>query len=355
MRGWFLGGVLACVLAGAVATPSGAEDEKAQKRPLVRPGEEKHFAAVRQITNGGENAEAYWSWAGDALIFQSTPRGAGCDQIFILDLVKSTQTLVSVEKGRTTCSYFLPGDKEVIYASTHLASPDCPPVPDMSQGYTWPVYDAYDIFKRSRGVGPLVRLTENPGYDAEATAGPDGTIVFTSLRDGDIDLYLMDPDGKNVRRLTSEIGYDGGAFFSKDGKKICYRAYHPDTDEEKSDYQKLLVQRLVRPGNLELWMMDADGSNKVQLTKNGAANFCPFFHPSGRKIIFTSNLAAPHSRNFDIYMIDVETKALEQVTYEETFDGFPMFSPDGKKLVFCSNRENEKPGETNVFVADWKD
>ncbi|MFB3910214.1 MAG: hypothetical protein ACE15D_17640 [Candidatus Eisenbacteria bacterium] len=320
-----------------------------------RVGEEKHLSKIRQLTNGGENAEAYFSWAGDALVFQSTPRGAQCDQIFLLDLRNGATELVSTGEGRTTCSYFLPGDREILYASTHLASPDCPPPPDMSMGYVWALYDGYDIWKVQRGGGEPVRLTTTPGYDAEATVGPDGSIVFTSTRDGDLDLYRMDSDGGNVLRLTNELGYDGGAFFSADGRKICFRAFHPETDEEKSDYLSLLSRGLIRPGKLDLWVMDADGSNKVRLTDNDAANFCPFFHPSGEKIIFTSNLEDPHGRNFDIYLIGVDGKNLEKVTYEASFDGFPMFSPDGRQLVFCSNRESERKGETNVFLADWKD
>jgi len=321
---------------------------------LIRPGE-KHFTSMRMLTSGGENAEAYWSWAGDALVYQSTPRGAGCDQIFMIDLATGEQKLVSTGKGRTTCSYFLTGDKEILYASTHLASPDCPPVPDMTQGYTWPIYDSFDIFKVLRSGGDPVRLTDAPGYDAEATVGPDGRILFTSVRDGDLDIYVMDGDGKNVRRLTHELGYDGGAFFSADGKKVCYRAAHPGTPEEIADYKALLAKGLVRPNRLDLWIMDADGSNKVRLTNNGAANFCPFFHPSGKKVIFSSNLSEPGSRNFDLYMIDIDATNLEQVTFEESFDGFPMFSPDGRSLAFCSNRGDERAGETNVFIAGWKD
>jgi Tol biopolymer transport system component len=329
-------------------------DGAAPKPSLILP-EEKHLVSLVQLSNGGENAEAYWSWAGDALVYQSTPRDAACDQIFLIDLNRHAVSPVSDGKGRTTCSYFLPGDKEIIYSSTRLVSPNCPPPPDMSHGYTWAVYDAYDIFKVPRGGGEQIRLTSTPGYDAEATAGPDGRIIFTSVRDGDLDLYVMDPSGGNVRRLTHEIGYDGGAFFSGDGRKICYRAFHPETEQQKADYRSLLAKGLVRPNKMEIWVMDADGSNKRQLTANGAANFCPFFHPSGRKIIFSSNLKDPKGRNFDIFMIDLEGKNIERVTFDENFDGFPMFSPDGRKLAFCSNRGSERAGETNIFIADWRD
>jgi TolB protein len=336
-------------------TAAQAADAVEGKRPPIRPGEEKHFLSIEQLTNGGENAEAYWSWTGNALVYQSTPRGAPCDQIFMIDLNRRAASPISTGKGRTTCSFFLLGDKEILYSSTHLASADCPLPPDMSHGYTWAVYNAYDIFKVGREGGSPIRLTETPGYDAEATVGPDGRILFTSDRDGDLDLYVMDPDGKNVRRLTDDFGYDGGAFFSRDGKKICYRAFHPQTQEQKDDYKHLLGVGLVRPSQMEIWVMDADGSNRLQLTSNGAANFCPYFHPSGRKIIFASNSADPKGRNFDLYLIDLDGKNLERVTFDESFDGFPMFSPDGRRLAFCSNRESERPGETNVFIAEWKD
>ena len=308
---------------------------------LIRPGEVR-LANIEQLTFGGENAEAYWSWGGDALVMQATKRDGECDQIYRIDLARRTETLVSVEGGRTTCAYFLPGDEWILYSSTHLASPDCPPPPDRSQGYVWPIYAAYEIFKRPVAGGELVRLTDNPGYDAEATVGPDGTIVFTSLRDGDLDIYTMDSDGGNLRRLTDRLGYDGGAFFSPDGSRICYRAHHPTAEEEKAEYVALLERGLVRPSRMEIWVMDADGSNKRQLTDNGAANFAPFFHPSGEKVLFSSNLADPGGRNFDIFMIDLQGENLERITYEETFDGFPMFSPDGRRLVFCSNRNNER-------------
>jgi Tol biopolymer transport system component len=347
--------VLSMIDAGAVRADGQSSAPDSAAVALLRPGEEAHLSNLRQLTFGGENAEAYWSWAGDALIYQSTKRGSGCDQIFLLDLNQNTEALVSTGAGRTTCSYFLPGDRDVIFSSTHLGSAACPPTPDMSLGYTWAVYDSYDIFKRPRGGGDLVRITDTPGYDAEATVGPDGTIVFTSVRDGDLEIYTMSPDGKNVKRLTHQVGYDGGPFFSKDGKKICYRGYQPKNDEEKADYQSLLKRGLVRPGKMEIWVMDADGSNKRQITSNGAANFCPFFHPSGERIIFTSNLGDPRGRNFDVYMIGLDGKNQEQITFESTFDGFPMFSPDGRRIAFCSNRNSERAGETNVFVADWKD
>jgi Tol biopolymer transport system component len=319
---------------------------------LIRPGE-VHFKHLYQLTDGGENAEAYFSWDGRNLILQSTPRGAECDQIFIIPSDGGEMTRVSTGRGRCTCSYFLPGDKEVLFSSTHLGSPDCPPKPDFSQGYVWALYDTYDIFRADRDGSNLRRLTDAPGYDAEATVGPNGRIVFTSDRDGDIELYSMKLDGSDLKRLTHTPGYDGGAFYSPDGRKICFRASRPKDEAELKDFRDLLKQGLVRPSRLDIYVMNADGSHPVRLTDNGAANFCPFFHPGMKQVIYTSNVNDPGKRNFDIYLVDVRTKKSEQITFEKSFDGFPMFSPDGRRLVFASNRGDERPGETNIFVAEW--
>jgi TolB protein len=324
---------------------------------VVEPApEETHFGELRMLTDGGENAEAYFSFSGDQLIFQSTRPPYGCDQIFTMDIETAETTLVSTGTGRTTCSYFLPGDESVIYASTHLASPDCPPPPDMSHGYVWRIDPGYDVFRaRADGTG-LERLTDTPGYDAEATVSPQGDkIVFTSMRDGDLDIYTMNLDGSGVKRLTDGIGYDGGPFFSPDGSKIVYRTYHPTDPAEIADYQNLLADDLVRPSKLDIWVMDADGSNKRQITDLGVASFAPFFHPSGEKIIFSSNFGDPAGREFDLWMVDLYGNNLERITFSEGFDGFPMWAPDGKTFVFCSNRHDSQPGETNVFVTEWKD
>ncbi len=319
------------------------------------PGE-KHLSNIRQLTFAGENAEAYFSFDSKHLIYQATFDTYECDQIFTMQLDGSQRRLASTGRGRTTCSYFFPGDNRIIYASTHGGDDACPQVPDHSQGYVWPIYATYDLYTARPDGSDLVALTEEPGYDAEATVGPDGTIVFTSTRDGDLELYSMAADGSNVRRLTHEIGYDGGAFFSADGSKIVYRAQHPTEPEALADYQRLLAANLVRPGKLEIFVMDADGSNKRQVTNHGAASFCPFFHPSGEKIIFASNLHNPEGRNFDLFLIGVDGSDLERITFDESFDGFPMFSPDGKRLAFGSNRATP-PGsrDTHVFIADWND
>lgn len=319
--------------------------------------EETHFAALRQLTFGGENAEAYLSFAEDRLIFQSTRDDLACDQIFTMGLDGSDVKLVSTGKGRTTCSYFLPGDQKIIYASTHAAADDCLPPPDRSKGYVWKLYDEFDIYVANVDGSNVQVLAASPGYDAEATVSPKGDkIVFTSTRDGDPELYVMDIDGSNVQRLTNAPGYDGGAFFSHDGSKIVWRANRPEGAEEQQKYEELRTEGLVRPTRLELMVMDADGSNQRQVTSNGAANFGPFWHPDGRRIIFSSNLGDPQGRNFDLYLVDSEPGGeAERITYADQFDGFPMFTRDGKQLVFASNRHHEAEGDTNVFIADWVD
>ncbi|HEU0005492.1 MAG TPA: hypothetical protein VFS12_05815 [Terriglobia bacterium] len=320
-----------------------------------QPNDEKHLKNLRQLTSGGENAEAYFSFDGKKLIFQSTRTGWPCDQIYVMNIDGSSVQQVSTGKGRTTCAYFLKDGKRFLYSSTHLGSAECPPKPDYSRGYVWPIDKNFDIFL-SDFKGKLTRLTETPGYDAEATVSPDGKkIVFTSVRDGDLELYSMNIDGTGVRRLTHRVGYDGGAFFSHDGRKIVYRASYPADEKAKARYQALLAEHLVEPRQLDLYVMDADGSNPVQVTNNRAANFCPFFHPDGKRIIFASNVSDPKGRNFDLYIVNLDGTGLEQITFNETFDGFPMFSPDGKRLAFASNRNARQPGETNVFIGEWQE
>lgn len=315
---------------------------------------EKHLRNITQLTFGGENAEAYFSADGGRLIFQSTRDGRGCDQIYTMSVDGSNVRMVSTGTGRTTCGYFFPNLGRILYSSTHLGNTECPPRPDFSQGYVWAIYPSYDIFIARPNGSELKQLTKTPGYDAEATISTSGKkIVFTSTRDGDLDIYTMDANGRNVRRLTNEIGYDGGPFFSRDGKQIVYRAHHPQTEKDKADYLSLLKSNLIRPTMLELWVMNADGSNKRQVTRNGKANFAPYFFPDGKRIIFASNMDDPKGRNFDLYTINVDGSGLERVTDNDTFDGFPMFSPDGKKLVFASNRNAKVRGETNIFIAEW--
>jgi TolB protein len=316
--------------------------------------QEKHLRNVKQLTFGGENAEAYFSADGKRLIFQSTRDGRECDQIYTMNIDGSDVHMVSTGDGRTTCSYIFPNGKRILYSSTHLGAKQCPPKPDFSQGYVWAVYDSFDIFTANPDGSGLKQLTNTPGYDAETTITRDGKkLVFTSKRDGDLDIYTMDANGKNVKRLTSELGYDGGPFWSYDGKQIVYRAYHPQSEKEKADYVALLKQNLIRPTVLDIWVMNVDGSNKRQVTHLNKASFAPYFFPDGKRIIFSSNAADPKGRDFDLYMIKSDGTGIERITYNDTFDGFPMFSPDGKQLVFASNRNAKARGDTNIFIADW--
>ena len=317
--------------------------------------DERHFGSLIQLTFGGQNAEAYWSTDDQWIMFQATPREAECDQQFTMRPDGSELSLVSTGVGRTTCGYFLPGNEKIVYASTHLGGDECPPEPDRSQGYVWALYEDYDVFIADADGLNLERLTDAPGYDAEATLSRDGEwIVFTSARDRDLEIYKMRTDGSELTRLTNDPGYDGGAFFSYDGTKIVYRASRPAGDE-LADYQRLLAQGLIRPSQLDIFVMDADGSNKRQLTDNGRANFGPYFLPDGERIIFSSNMDAesPRVPDFDLYAINVDGTGLERITYAGDFDGFPMFNSDGTKLIFASNRGNELPRETNLFIADW--
>lgn len=317
---------------------------------------ERHIRNIRQLTTGGENAEAYFSADGKQIVFQSTREPYKCDQIFTMNSDGSGLKRVSTGLGRTTCGYFTPDGGRVLYASTHLGSPDCPPSPDPSAGYVWPLYRSFDIFSAKTDGSDLRRLTTADGYDAEATVSPDGRkIIFTSTRDNDIELYEMNVDGTNQRRITNEVGYDGGAFYSQDGQWIVWRASRPKADAEVKQFRDLLAKNLVMPSKLEIMIMKADGSQKRQLTSNGAANFAPYFHPNGKQIIFASNVNATNRGlpNFDLFLINRDGTGLEQVTFDETFDAFPMFTNDGKQLVWASNRNPATEGNTNVFIADW--
>ncbi len=325
------------------------------QEPLHDP-REVHLRNIRQLTFSGKNAEAYFSFAEDMLCFQATPPGYNCDQIFIMDTTGRRRKQISPGSGRTTCAYFLPNG-HLLYATTHLYDTMCPPPPDRRHGYVWPIYTTYDIVIVDTATMTLLhRLTTTDGYDAEATVSPRGDyIVFTSARDGDLELYSCKVDGTDLRRLTFTPGYDGGAFFSFDGTKIVYRAYHPKTEAELEEYRRLLHQQLVRPNRTEIFVMNSDGSGIRQVTNNGAANFAPFFHPDGKRIIFSSNMHDPSRRTFSLYIINEDGTGLKRITYGASFDGFPMFTRNGKKLVFCSTRNAQNPGEINIFIADWID
>ncbi|MXZ72448.1 MAG: hypothetical protein F4Z04_13230 [Acidobacteria bacterium] len=352
-------------MTGACGAPAGAPagetpgdgtpaPEEMSGADAAAPGDtEVHLANLRQLTFGGENAEAYFSFDGSQIIFQSTREGVPCDQIFRMNLDGSNQQMVSTGEGRTTCGYFYPDGESIVYASTHLGGAECPPPPSFAMGYVWAIYDSYDIFRANPDGSGLERLTDTPGYDAEPTVGPDGTIVFTSVRDGDMEIYSMNPDGSGVRRLTHRQGPDGGAFFSPDGSKIIFRGREIPDGEGYDDYKRLLDEGLWRPTAVEVFVMDADGANVRQVTDFGGASFAPFWHPDGERIIFSSNMHNPDGRNFDLFMVNLDGTGLKQITFTDVFDGFPMFSPDGSKLIFASNRDAAEEGDTNVFIADW--
>lgn len=328
--------------------------------------EEKHFANVQQLSFGGDNAEAYFSFDSKWLIFQKTNPADGikCDQIFIGKIPTATgekfqPKLISTGKGRTTCGSFTRDGKHVIYASTHLGSEECPPVPDRKKygnKYIWPLYSSFDIFMADLSGKIVKQLTTSKGYDAEATLSPDGNkMIYTSTKDGDIDLYVMDLKNGTEKRITSTLGYDGGAWFSPDGKKIIWRASRPVSEEAVKEYKELLAENLVAPTSMEIWVADTDGSNARQVSNFGQANWAPAFMPDSKRIIFASNHEYKRGFPFNLYVMENDGKNLQKISRDNGFDAFPMFSPDGKKIVFCSNRNNGGTRDTNIFVADWVD
>lgn len=322
---------------------------------LIKP-REIHFNNMRQLTFGGENAEAYFSGDDTRLIFQSTRDEFECDQIYSMNIDGSDVRLISSGLGRTTCPFYHPADNSIIYASTIRADSLCPTPPSMSEGYVWAIFPGYDNYYADPDGSNLTVMASSIGYDAEAVYSRDGSkIAFTSTRDGDLDIYVMNSDGTDINRVTHYEGYDGGAFFSPDGRKLVFRAQRFDSDDQKQEYRDLLTRDLVKPSRMEIFTINIDGTERTQITDNGAANFAPYYHPSGKRIMFSSDLDNPREHNFELYLVDTDGQNLERVTYSDEFDGFPMFSYDGTKLVFASNRNNAKPRETNIFIVDWVD
>ncbi|HYC39165.1 MAG TPA: hypothetical protein VEB63_01655 [Chitinophagaceae bacterium] len=325
--------------------------------------EEVHFRNVRQLTFGGDNAEAYFSFDGKWIVFQRTSKhdGISCDQMFVGKVPQAGEPfryrMVSTGKGRTTCGFFTRDGKHVIYASTHLGADTCPPVPDRARygnKYIWPLYDSYDIFMADLNGRIVKQLTRSPGYDAEATLSPDGNkMIYTSDKDGDLELYVMDLKTGKEKRITHTPGYDGGAWFSPDGKKIIWRASRPKTEAEISEYRSLLAENLVAPTNMEVYVANSDGSDPRQVTSFGQANWAPAFMPDSRRIIFASNHEYKRGFPFNLYTINPDGTNLTKISRDKGFDAFPMFSPDGKKLIFCSNRNNGGTRDTNIFIAEW--
>jgi TolB protein len=348
---------LVCSLTFLVSAlaPSGSMAAQIAHPPIVAEPRESHLANIRQLTNGGENAEAYFSHDGRRLIFQSTRDGRTCDQQYVMNVDGSGLRRVSNGLGKTTCGFFMNGDQRILFASSQALQKECPPRPDPSKGYVWRL-DPFDIYTADADGSHPRRLTKFGVYTAEGVLSPDGRrLVFTSLKDGDLDIYVMNVDGTGLRQLTHELGYDGGPWWSPDGRRIVYRANHPGTEAEMTAYRDLLAMRLVRPNKMDLWIMNADGTDQRQITNLGAASFGPSWTPDGMKIIFSSNHHTdPKLGNFDLFLVNPDGSGLEQVTTAATFDGFPMFSPDGKQLVWASNRHDANPHDTNIFIADWR-
>jgi len=359
--------IIASLLAASLMLGACNNSSKVTGSPAadtLRYAEETHFRNIQQLTFGGDNAEAYWSYDGKYLVFQRTSvkDGLPCDQIFVGRVPKKQgqkfeYKLVSTGKGRTTCGFFTKDNKHIVYASTHLGGDACPPVPDRSKygnKYIWPLYPSFDIFQADLNGRIVKQLTNSPGYDAEATISPDGKkMIYTSTKDGDIDLYIMDLETGNEKRITSLLGYDGGAWFSPDGTKLIWRASRPKTEAEIKEYKDLLAENLVAPTNMEVWVANADGSNARQVTSYGQANWAPAYMPDSRRIIFASNHEYKRGFPFNMYTINEDGTNLQKISRDKGFDAFPMFSPDGKKIVFCSNRNNGGTRDTNVFIADW--
>jgi len=351
------------IVISALKTHSQPATSKTNVEDTIHFPDEKHFANVRQLTFGGDNAEAYFSFDSKWLIFQRTnpKEGLSCDQMFIGKVPgvneKFEPHMISSGKGRTTCGFFTKDGKHIIYASTFLGGDSCPPIPDRKKygnKYIWPLYSSFDIFMADVDGKNIKRLTDTPGYDAEGTLSPDGRkMVFTSVRDGDLELYIMDLATKKTKRITHHLGYDGGAWFSPDGKKLIWRASSPKTAEEIKEYKDFLAENLVAPTNMEIWVANADGSNAHQITSFGQANWAPAYLPDSKRIIFASNQEYKRGFPFNLYTINEDGSGLTKISRDKGFDAFPMFSPDGKKLVFCSNRNNGGTRDTNIFIADW--
>ncbi|MGA2741820.1 MAG: hypothetical protein ABSG65_30825 [Bryobacteraceae bacterium] len=314
-----------------------------------------HLSSFLQLTHGGQNAEAYWAPDGKRLIFQSTRPPLECDQMFIMNADGSDQHMVSTGKGRTTCGYFLADNRHIVYASTHGAADACPAPPDRSHGYVWGVFAGYDIYLATDTGKILKQLTNTPGYDAEATINwKTGNMVYTSLASGDLDLWTMKTDGSHKKQITHQEGYDGGAVFSRDGRKLVWRANYPKTPDDMARYKSLLADNLTAPMKMEIVVADANGRHATTVTNFGCASFAPTFTPDGKKILFASNKHACDTRRFELYMMNLDGSGLEQVTDFGGFTSFPEFSPDGRKLVFCSDRDAKERYEFNIFTADWK-
>jgi Tol biopolymer transport system component len=332
--------------------PTGPDAAVALSAEEVARLEARHLTNIRQVTFGLAKAgEGYFSPDGHSIIFQAVPHVAPSIfhrpapdedgyQIYLGALAEDAPLrMISTGRGRCTCPFFHPSGKSVLFASTHLnprtdAEPPRGPAYSRTARYRWEFPESMDIFTADLDGKILNRLTDAPGYDAEASYSPDGSrIVFTSFRDGDAEIYVMDADGRSPRRITHARGYDGGPFFSPDGKQIVYRS-----DRKGNDL-------------LQIYLNNAQGTAERALTHDEFVNWGPYFHPSGRHIIYATSRHG-HT-NYELYLMDVDTGRLERITYHEGFDGLPVFSPDGKRLMWTSSgRVADR--KSQLFIADFK-
>jgi Tol biopolymer transport system component len=324
--------------------------------------ERDFLTRIRRLTVEGRRAgEGYWSADGKRLVFQSEREpGNPFYQIYVLDLGTGETKRISPGTGKTTCAFFRPGSDEIEFASTH-ADPKSKQLQDeelafrasgKERRYAWD-YDAeMDIYAYNEKTGAMKRLTSARGYDAEGSYSPDGQwIVFTSMRDAYnraldekekkklvddpsyfAEIYIMRADGSGQRRLTNVAGYDGGPFFTPDGKRIIWRRF---------DESGLIA---------DVWTMNPDGSDPQQITDFGSMSWAPYMHPSGEYIFFASNKLG--FENFEVFIVDAKgTKEPVRVTYSDGFDGLPVPSPDGKQLAWTSSRSGGSAGQ--LFLAQW--
>ena len=269
----------------------------------------------------------------------------------------SEQRLVSTGKGRTTCGYFLKDNKHIVYASTHEAAEACPAPPDRSKGYVWAVFPSYDIFLADDDGKIEKKLTDAPGYDAEATVNfKTGKIVYTSMACGDLELWTMKPDGGGKKQLTRREGYDGGAFYSRDGKRMVWRATDPANPKVMERYKDLLKENLTEPMKMEMFIGDAGGGNVKQLTNFGCASFAPTFTPDGKRIIFASNKHNCDGRKFELLHDQPGRHRARAGDQLRRLHLVPRVLAGRQEACVCQRLEGAKSRyEFNIFVADWVD
>jgi Tol biopolymer transport system component len=314
---------------------------------------EDHLTKVTQLTFTGENTQASFSPDNKNIIFQSTRNRLRCDAIFRMHSDGSDISQISSGKGIASSAVISPDNNSIIYSSTQKVDYQCPSKPEYSKAYSWLLYSSYDLFKDELTGGSDERIIKSSSYDGGAVYSPKGDkIIFSSGRTGDLELYIANSDGNNVKQLTNIDGYDGDAVFSRDGKYIVWRASRPKGND-LHDYRYQLSQGIIKEGKFEIFMMKLAGGKPIQLTNNGATNFSPSFDPNSNNIIFSSNMSQKDGRNYDIYTLNLKTRKLERITYYSGFDGYPVFSSDGKKLLFTSSRNFRYKAEKNIFIVNW--